>query len=94
MKKPSISDKIIGQLRIKYMQRGLEWYSGGDLEIKLAGMFGCKAGTINRELRRLTEENNGERLEKDERECLYSKIKTVWYRYKPSKYDIINKSMS
>lgn len=89
--KVSISDKIVHEFRKKYLERDLEWYNGGDIERKLSELFACKPSTVSRTLRDLTENNNGQWLEKEERKCLYSNKRTVWYRYIPSKYDRINK---
>lgn len=89
--KATLPNKIISEFRQRFIEGNDNFFNGGDIERKLSDKFACKPATISRELRLLTENNQGEWLEKEEKQCIHSKRKTVWYRYKPSKYDWITK---
>lgn len=90
--KPTVEQEIIARFRELYITQGFnEFVNGGEVERKIADKIGRKPSTVARTLRDMTENNQGQWLEKEERKCLYSNVKTVWYKYKPSKYDEINR---
>lgn len=84
----TIETAIKNRFRELYKKGIHVWVNGGEIERKLADQLGRKPSTISRTLRAMTENNQGEWLEKEERKCKGSNAESVWYRYKPSKYDV------
>lgn len=86
---------------IKYLKNKQGWVNGGDIERKALDI-GYKASNASRRLRILVEASNG--LKTTSEHVTAQKIlgegkiekkdeKSVWYRYTPSKYELIHAKM-